>query len=93
MLTLSFLQSFCFFSRPKRQEVVETRLGGNDVPVDEAAETARTDPSTTSAGTVTITVAGTAQLAGVTPPPAMSTEVEIPRALRIKKSVMKKSSL
>jgi hypothetical protein len=73
--------------------VVETGFAGNDVPTDEAVETAGTDPSTTSAGTVTIAVAGTAQSADVTPPPAMSTEVEITQALRIKKSIMKKSSL
>jgi hypothetical protein len=73
--------------------VVETGLTGNDVPADEAAKTAGTDPSTTSARKVTIAVAGTAQSAGVTPPPATSTEVEIPRALRIKKAIMKKSSL
>jgi hypothetical protein len=78
---------------PKRQEVVETGFTGNDVPADEAAETAETDPSTTTAGTVTIAVAGTSQPAGVTPPPASSTVVEIPRALRINKAIMKKSSL
>jgi hypothetical protein len=73
--------------------VVETGFTGNDIPADVAAETAGTDPSTTSAGMVTITVVGTSQPAGVTPPPALSTVVEIPRALRIKKAVMKKSSL
>jgi hypothetical protein len=51
------------------------------------------DPSTTSAGMVTIVVAGTVQSAGVSPPLATSTMVEIPWALRIKKAVMKKSSL
>jgi hypothetical protein len=78
---------------PKRQEVVGTEFVGNDVPADDAAETAGTDPSTTSAGTVTIVVVGTVQPAGVTPPPATSTMVEIPQALRIKKAFMKKSSL
>jgi hypothetical protein len=72
--------------------VVETGLAGNDVPADEAAETAGTDPST-SVGVVTIAMAGTVQPAGMTPPPATSTVVEIPRALRVKKAVMKKSSL
>jgi hypothetical protein len=42
---------------------------------------------------VTIAVVGTLQLAGVTPPPAMSTVVKKPQALRLKKSAMKKSSL
>jgi hypothetical protein len=65
----------------------------DDVPADEAAETAGTDPSTTSARVVTIAVAGTAQPAGVTPSPATSTVVEKPRALRVNKAVMKKSSL
>jgi hypothetical protein len=73
--------------------VVKTRLAGNDVPADEAAETAGMNLSTTSTGVVTIAVAGTAQPAGVTPPPAMSTVVEIPQALRVKKAVMKKSLL
>jgi hypothetical protein len=95
MLTLSFV--FCSPSAsppdPKRQKVVGTEFAGNDVPADDATETAGTDPSTTSAGMVTIAVVGTAQPAGVTPPPAMSTVAEIPRALRIKKAVMKKSSL
>jgi hypothetical protein len=52
-----------------------------------------TDPSTTSTGTVTIAVAGTAQSTGVSPLPAMSNVVEVPWALRVKKAVMKKSSL
>jgi hypothetical protein len=94
MLTLSF---FCSPSAsspdPKRQEVAETGLAGDDVPTDEAAETAVTDPSTTSAGVVTVAVAGTAQQAGVTPPLATSTIVETPLALRVKKPIMKKSSL
>jgi hypothetical protein len=93
MLTLSFLQSFCFFSQPQAPRSGRDRTPGNDVPADEAAETAGTDPSTTSAGVVTIAVAGTVQPAGMTPPPAMSTVVEIPWALRVKKAVMKKSSL
>jgi hypothetical protein len=78
---------------PSAKKVVGTKLAGNDVPADDAAETAGTDPSTTSAEMVTIAVAGTVQPAGVTLPPAMSTVVEIPRSLRIKKAVMKKSSL
>jgi hypothetical protein len=56
------------------------------------------DPSTTSAGVVTIAVAGTspgllALSAGVTPPPVMSIVVVKPRVLRLKKPDMKKSSL
>jgi hypothetical protein len=73
--------------------VAETGLIGEDVLADEAAETARTDPSTTFARVVTIAVAGTVQPAGMTPPPATSTMVDIPWALRVKKAVMKKSSL
>jgi hypothetical protein len=73
--------------------VVGTEFAGNDVSVDDAAQTAGMDPSTTSAGMVTIAVVSTAQPARVTPPPATSTVVEVPRALRIKKAVMKKSSL
>jgi hypothetical protein len=52
-----------------------------------------TDPSASTTGAVTVAVAGTAPPAGVTPPPAMSTVVETPWALRVKKAVMKKSSL
>jgi hypothetical protein len=66
---------------------------GDDVLADDATETAGTDPSTTPAEMVTITVAGTVQPAGVNPPPATSTVEEIPRTLRVKKAVMKKSSL
>jgi hypothetical protein len=42
---------------------------------------------------VTIDMAGTLQSAGVSPPLATSTVVEVPQALRVKKAVMKKSSL
>jgi hypothetical protein len=78
--------------------MVGTAFAGDDVPVGNSAETARTDPSTTSAGVVTIAVAGTlpghpAPSAGVTPPPAMSTVVVKPRALRLKKSGVKKAEL
>jgi hypothetical protein len=73
--------------------VAETGLTRDDVPADEAAEIAGTDPLTTSARVVTIAVAGTAQPAGVTPPLATRIVVEIPRVLRVKKAVMKKSSL
>jgi hypothetical protein len=60
--------------------VVGTAFTGDDVLADDSAETAGTDPSTTSAGVVTIAVAGTspghpAPSAGVTPPLAMSTMV------------------
>jgi hypothetical protein len=93
MLTLSVLQSFCFSTDPKRQKVIGIEFAGDDVPVCGAAETAGTDPSTTSAGMVTIAVVGTSQSASVTLPPATSTVVIKPRALRLKKSAMKKSSL
>jgi hypothetical protein len=94
MLTLSFFCSpFASPPDPKRQKVAGTKFARNDVPADDAAETARTDPSTTSAGMVTIAMAGTSQPAGVTPPSATSTVVEKPRTLRIKKAVMKKSLL
>ncbi|XP_025819844.1 atherin-like [Panicum hallii] len=83
---------------PKRQNVVGAKFAGDDVPAGGSAETTRTDPSTTSAGVVTVAEAGTAPghlapSAGVTPPPATSTMVIKPRALRLKKSGMKKSSL
>jgi hypothetical protein len=83
---------------PKRRKVVGTEFTGDDVPAGGSAEAAGTDPSTTSAGVVTIAVAGTssghpAPSAGVTPPPAMSTVVAKPRALRLKISGIKKSSL
>jgi hypothetical protein len=83
---------------PKRQKVVRTAFAGDDVLAGGSAETAGTDPSTTSAGVVTIAAAGTspghpAPSAGVTPPPAMSTVVVKPRVLRLKRSGIKKSSL
>jgi hypothetical protein len=83
---------------PKHRKVVETAFAGDGVPAGGSAETARTDPLTTSAGVVTIAVAGTspghlAPLAGVTPPLVMSTVVVKPRVLRLKKPAMKKSSL
>jgi hypothetical protein len=77
----------------KRQKVVGAEFAGDDVPAGGSAETARMDPSTTSTGVVTIAVVGTSPSAGVTPPPAMSTVVIKPRALKLKKSGMKKSSL
>jgi hypothetical protein len=83
---------------PKCQKVVGAKFARDDVPAGGSAETAGTDPSTTSAGVITIAVAGTspghpAPSAGVTPPPATSTVVVKSRALRLKKSSMKKSSL
>jgi hypothetical protein len=78
---------------PKRQKVIGAEFTGDDVPAGGAAETAGTDPSTTSVGIVTIVVASTSPSAGVTPPLATSTVVIKPRALRLKKSAMKKSSL
>jgi hypothetical protein len=52
-----------------------------------------TDPSAFVTGAVTIAVASTPPPAGVTPPPATRTVVETPQALRVKKAIMKKSSL
>jgi hypothetical protein len=83
---------------PKRQKVVGAEFAGDDVPAGGSTETAGTDPSTTSTGVVTVAVVGTspghpAPSAGVTPAPATSTVVVKPRALRLKKSGMKKSSL
>jgi hypothetical protein len=73
--------------------VVEAEFAGDEVPAGGSAETARTGPSTTSAGVVTVAVAGTSLSAGMTPPPVMSIVVIKPRALRLKKFRMKKSSL
>jgi hypothetical protein len=83
---------------PKRRKVVGTAFAGDDVPAGGSAETAGTDPSTTSTRVMTIAVAGTSpghlvRSAGVTPPPVMSTVVVKPRVLRLKKPTMKKSSL
>jgi hypothetical protein len=78
---------------PKRQKVVGTKFAGDEVPAGGSAETAGTNPSTTSAGVVTIAVAGTSPSAGVTLAPVTSTVVIKPRALKLKKSEMKKSSL
>jgi hypothetical protein len=78
---------------PKCQKVVGTEFTGDDVPAGGSAETAGTDPATTSAGVVTVAVAGTSPSAGVTPPSATSTVVIKPRVLRLKKASMKKSSL
>jgi hypothetical protein len=44
---------------PKHRKVVGTAFAGDDVPAGGSAEIAGTDPSTTSAGVVTIVVAGT----------------------------------
>jgi hypothetical protein len=52
-----------------------------------------TDLAASAAGSVTIAVAGTTPPAGVYPPPATSTEAETPRVMRVKKAVMKRSSL
>jgi hypothetical protein len=51
------------------------------------------DPSASAIASVTIAVAGTVPPADVTPPPAMSAVVETQQAIRVKKAVMKKSSL
>jgi hypothetical protein len=69
--------------------VIGAEFTGDDVPAGGAAETAGTDPLTTLARIVTIVVAGTSPSAHVTPPPATSTVVIKPRALRLKKSAMK----
>jgi hypothetical protein len=73
--------------------VTGTEFAGDDVPAGGIAETAGTDPSTASAKMVTIAVVGTSQSAGVNPPPATIAVVKKPRALRLKKAAMKKSSL
>jgi hypothetical protein len=73
--------------------VTGTEFAEDDVPAGGAAETAGTDRSTASAKMVTIAVADTSQSAGVNPPLATSTVVKKPRALRLKKAAMKKSSL
>jgi hypothetical protein len=83
---------------PKRQKVVGTAFAEDDVPAGGSTEAAGMDLATTSAVAVTIAVAGTssehlAPSAGVTLPPAMSTVVVKPRALRLKKSGIKKSKL
>ncbi|XP_025828700.1 protein IQ-DOMAIN 14-like [Panicum hallii] len=52
-----------------------------------------TDPAASAAGSVTIAMAGTTPQAAVTPPPATSAMVGAPRAMMVKKAVMKKSSL
>jgi hypothetical protein len=52
-----------------------------------------TDPAASATGSVTIAVVGTAPPADVTPPPEMSTMVRIPQVMRVKKAVMKRSSL
>ncbi|XP_025798665.1 transcription initiation factor TFIID subunit 11-like [Panicum hallii] len=62
-------------------------------PPEPEREEVETDPSVSATGAVTIAMAGTVPPAGVTPPPATNTMVETPRALRVKKAVMKKSSL
>jgi hypothetical protein len=79
---------------PKCRKVVGITFARDDVPAGGSAETAGTDSSTTSAGIVTIAVAGTSPghltpLAGVTPPPVISTAVVKPRVLRLKKPAMK----
>jgi hypothetical protein len=78
---------------PKHQKVVGAEFAGDEVPAGGSAETAGTDPSTTSAGVVTVALAGTSPSASVTPPLVTSTVVIKPQALRPKKSGMKKSSL
>jgi hypothetical protein len=83
---------------PKREKVVGTAFAGDDVPAGGSAEIAGTNPSTTSAGVVTIAMAGTspghlAPSVGVTLPPVMTIVVVKPWVLRLKKPAMKKSSL
>jgi hypothetical protein len=51
------------------------------------------DPSASATGLVTIAVVGTTPPADVTPPPTTNAVVETPRAMRVKKAIMKKSSL
>jgi hypothetical protein len=67
--------------------------GREEVGTGPSASATGADPSASATGAVTIAVAGTAPPAGVTPLPAMGTMVEMPWAMRVKKAVMKKSSL
>jgi hypothetical protein len=78
--------------------MIGAEFAGDDVPAGGSTETAGTNPSTTSAGVVTVAVAGIlpghpSPSASVTLPPATSTVVVRPRALRLKKFGLKKSSL
>jgi hypothetical protein len=84
MLTLSICSPSASPSDPKCQKVIGTEFAGGDVPAGKAAETAGTNPSTTSGEVVTVAVVGTSPSAGVTPPPATSTVVIKPRALKTK---------
>jgi hypothetical protein len=52
-----------------------------------------TDPAASAAGSVTIAVVGTTLPAGVASLLAASTEAETPRVMRVKKAVIKRSSL
>jgi hypothetical protein len=54
-----FCSPFASPPDPKRQKVVETEFAGDDVPAGGSAETAGTDPATTSAGVVIVAVADT----------------------------------
>jgi hypothetical protein len=91
MLTLSFCSLPTSPPEPEREEVgtdpSASAIGAVTVAV------VGTDPSASVTGAVTVAVAGTTPPAGVTPPPATSTVVETTRALRVKKAIMKKSSL
>jgi hypothetical protein len=78
---------------PKCQKVVGAEFAGDEVPAGGSTETSGTCRSTISAGVVTVAVAGTSPSVSVTPPPVTSTVLIKPRALRLKKSGMKKSSL
>jgi hypothetical protein len=62
-------------------------------PLEPERQEMGTDPAASAIGSVTIAVVGTAPPAGVTPPPATSTMVGTPQAMRVKKAVMKRSSL
>jgi hypothetical protein len=64
-----------------------------EVGTDPSASATGAGPSASATGAVTIAVAGTTPAAGVTPLPATGTVVETLQAMRVKKAVMKKSSL
>jgi hypothetical protein len=92
MLTLSFCSPPASPPEPEREEVGMYPLA-SAIGTDPSAFAIGADPSASATGAVTIAMAGTAPPAGVTPPPATGTVVETPRAMTVKKAVMKKSSL
>jgi hypothetical protein len=80
-------------SPESEREDVGTDPSTSAIEADPSASATGADPSASATGAVTIAVAGTAPPAGVTSPPATGIVVETPRAMRVNKAVMKKSSL